>query len=319
MTYNTPVLIVTFNRPGNLKSILEQAYDYGVENFYIAIDGAKDSMGYNLSIENRAVLKEFSRDRSLRIKVWQRTENLGLAQSMLSAIDWFFSHESKGIILEDDLHLTKSFFEFAQNGLEIYKSNNDVFMVTGNQFLSAVGLPNGVSVANYPLIWGWATWSDRWTEFRNILDEFKVPKNYAKTKKHIYYFWKLGYLRSIRLQNQSWAILLATYMRFSNLVTVMPNSNLVSNVGFGGVSTNTLLPDKSLQIDATEVNILNFELTNVDDLTEFLESHVYRITLKHYLLSIKIVFFMVYRAASHKNLIESLNSLKIKSQNDQKT
>jgi hypothetical protein len=121
----------------------------------------------------------------------------------------------------------------------------------------------------------------------------------------------------MHLQNQSWAILLATYMRFSNLITVMPNSNLVSNVGFGGVSTNTLLPDNSLQIAVTEMKILKFELNNVNNLTEFLESNVYRISLKHYLLGVKIMFFMFYRKSSHKNLIELLKSLKIESRNEQ--
>jgi hypothetical protein len=319
MAYSIPVLIITYNRPSNLEKILDQTYSFGVRNFYIAVDGSKNRMDTEILSENGRIIKQFFDRKSIKVKVWFRTENLGLTQSMLSAIDWFFTHESKGIILEDDLQVTKSFFEFAQHGLEIYKSNNEVFMVTGNQFSSAVGPLNGVSVANYPLIWGWATWAYQWIEFRNILDKFKVPKNYAKTKRNIYYFWKLGYLKSMHLQNQSWAILLATYMRFSNLVTVIPNSNLVSNVGFGGVSTNTLLPDNSLQIAATEMKIIKFELTNVNNLTKFLESHVYRISLKHYLLGIKIMLFMFYRTSTHKNLIESLNALKIKSRNEQKS
>lgn len=317
MAFSIPVLIITYNRPTNLEKILDQTHSLGVRNFYIAVDGSKNHMDTEILSENRRIIKQFSTRKSIKLKVWFRTENLGLTQSMLSAIDWFFTHENKGIILEDDLLVTKSFFEFAQHGLEIYKSNNDVFMVTGNQFSLAVGPPNGVSVANYPLIWGWATWSSQWIKFRKILDEFKIPKNNAKTKRHIYYFWKLGYFRSMHLQNQSWAILLATYMRFSNLITVMPNSNLVSNVGFGGVSTNTLLPSNSLQIAATEMKILQFELNNVNNLTEFLESNVYKISLKHYLLGVKIMFFMFYRKSSHKNLIELLKSLKIESRNEQ--
>jgi len=317
MEHNLPVLVVTYNRPDNLGKMLNQISTLGIKKIYIAIDGPKNGTDSVIVSKNSKTIQQFIDRRYLNIKVWFRSENLGLVQSMLSAIDWFFSHENRGIILEDDLNLTKSFFEFAEHGLEIYESNSEIFMVTGNQFFSEVGPRNAVSIANYPLIWGWATWSSRWQKFRNTLDESKVPKNNAKIKNNVYFFWKMGYIKSVNLQNQSWAILLATYMRFSKLISVVPNSNLVSNVGFGEASTNTLLPNNFLQIAATETKISNFVITNAKNLTQLLEQKIFRISLKHYLLFFKIMLYSLNRASSQHNLIESLKALKIKSMKEQ--
>lgn len=318
MEIRPPVLIVTYNRPNSLENILNQSFAYGVRIFYVAVDGAKNNLETDLSVTINQVIDKFSSKNSIKIKIWYRDDNLGLTKSMLSAIDWFFSNESRGIILEDDLHLTKSFFDFTQMGLQMYESNKKVFMISGNQFSGLAGDVSGVSVANYPLIWGWATWSNRWSEFRINLDQFKVPKNEVSIKKNTYFFWRLGYLRSMYLQNQSWAILLATYLRFSNYISVMPNSNLVSNIGFGTGSTNTLVSNESLQKAAVEQRISIFEIENARNLNTFIEKNVYNISLKHYFLFVKILNMRLRTVFFDGSLINALNLLAVKSFRDQR-
>jgi hypothetical protein len=75
--------------------------------------------------------------------------------AIITAIDWFFESEPQGIILEDDLLVKSDFFDFVARGLDEFRNDASVWMISGDQFLPKDLESSKVSWSYYPLIWGW--------------------------------------------------------------------------------------------------------------------------------------------------------------------
>ena len=61
-----------------------------------------------------------------------QNKNLGCRKGVTAGIDWFFSNEEMGIILEDDCIPSLSFFQFCDQMLLEYQFNEKVFMISGH-------------------------------------------------------------------------------------------------------------------------------------------------------------------------------------------
>ena len=57
-------------------------------------------------------------------------------------IDWFFSYEAAGIILEDDCLPTEEFFRYCDVMLDKFKDNNKIYAISGNNFINSHHLKN---------------------------------------------------------------------------------------------------------------------------------------------------------------------------------
>jgi len=175
-------------------------------------------------------------------------KNLGTRFGIEAAVDWFFENEEMGIILEDDCLPAPSFFRFCSEMLTKYKDEEKVFLINGTNETAKKLSANTYSFKkitdfseDIAGIWGWATWRRAWKmhdksmsrlqEYKkNIVDDENL--NYEET------------LRNTRLKNMceqmeyildgknnTWDI----QLRFSTLINdglfVVPDCNLVSNIG----------------------------------------------------------------------------------------
>jgi len=89
------------------------------------------------------------------------TANMGCAPRMTSALDWFFAHTDRGIVLEDDCVPAPDFFPFCDELLERYRDDRRVVHISGETYATE---PAGESYyfSKYALTWGWATWKRAW-------------------------------------------------------------------------------------------------------------------------------------------------------------
>jgi hypothetical protein len=286
MIKNLPVLIIAFDRPNKLKNLLYTCYESGIRIFYIAIDGSlKNNIHRNELFET--TITEFQSRNPVILKVWNRKNNLGLALSVVTAIDWFFSYESSGIILEDDLEIRKNSIDFFKNSLEFFDARKDVLLVSGNQFFTNIEPQNGISVCNYPLIWGWATWKDRWLGFRESLMSPLQPHKAENLSKKVKYFLITSYSRALSTEINSWAILFATYSRFNNFLCICPNVNLVSNIGFDHSAVHTKSKSWPLNLEISELVVNDYSLDMNSSLNKLIERDVYKIKNRHVFFKIK--------------------------------
>ncbi|MFZ2303237.1 MAG: nucleotide-diphospho-sugar transferase, partial [Minisyncoccia bacterium] len=172
-------------------------------------------------------------------------DNLGCKKGVSSAISWFFDNVEEGIILEDDCLPDSSFFSFCEELLNKYRNTDKVKMISGNNF--QFGKKYGDAsyyFSNFPHIWGWATWRRAWKEYdieMKTYPDFKknnriaqIFKNKKMQKYWINFFDKL-YTNKI----DTWDGQLVYSIYDKNGVTILPNVNLISNIGFGGNATHT--------------------------------------------------------------------------------
>ena len=82
-----------------------------------------------------------------------RESNLGLANSLISGINEVFTKSTTAIILEDDIVVTKYFLNYMNKSLIEFKSNNNIFSITGYSFKNKIN-SNDVYVFNRFMSWG---------------------------------------------------------------------------------------------------------------------------------------------------------------------
>ena len=109
---NTAVLLIVFNRPDTTIQSLNAIRKAKPQRLYIAGDGPRDKTKSELEKINkvREIVKNI--DWPCEDKTLFRDKNLGCKKGVSSAITWFFEHEDKGIIIEDDCLPNLEFFAF---------------------------------------------------------------------------------------------------------------------------------------------------------------------------------------------------------------
>tara|TARA_Y100000589_G_C27199303_1_gene648701 strand:+ start:13389 stop:14393 length:1005 start_codon:yes stop_codon:yes gene_type:complete len=153
------VLILAYNRFEKFSRCIKTLYEQGIKKIYVSIDGPKN----NLDLINQEKIKRLciSNKYNLDIKLNQFKKNYGCRKGPINGISWFFLKNEYGVILEDDVILSRSCLKVF---LLLLKENldRDEFMsissfneYTNKQIESIYSIPVWRS-------WGWASWSDKW-------------------------------------------------------------------------------------------------------------------------------------------------------------
>jgi hypothetical protein len=275
---NVAVLIICFKRSDNVRKLLTSICEQGVTKVYLAIDGPRDSgisIGDLIESESREIARRYCVD----FHIWKRETNLGPAVSVITAIDWFFSFEKAGIILEDDLVISSDLLQYFEVMLDRFESNQDVMMLSGTQFVNSKDSEE-FRWTSYPVIWGWASWSDRWDLYRDrisLLNRSKIEGT-SKEKR----FWKTGLRRCSSGIQDAWDIPLAVSQLAAQKKTILPPVNLISNHGADEFAGNTVVDAWPLGMEIGQLpkNYLYFKLDikNLDaSLDAFIRSEVYNL------------------------------------------
>jgi len=231
----------------------------------------------------RSYLSKLSESSEASFFIWERTENLGIAVSVITAIDWFFSHEHQGVILEDDLEFSDSFIEYSSSALSFFADNMDIQIISGNRY--DVNRSNVPVLVSYPQTWGWATWRDRWLQIRKDLEQLP-DKRVSASNSAVWNFWQIGHARVWAGFIDTWDLLVAFSILRRGKYCLLPPVNLVSNVGNDAHSTHT--KDASfpinypiMEIDPSIINFSTVELCSDTIANNFLERKVFRIKKRH--------------------------------------
>lgn len=161
---DTAVLFLVYKRPDTTKRVFEVIRRARPSRLYIAGDGPRSEEDGETEKVQEARRIATSVDWGCEVKTLFRDENLGCKKAVNDAISWFFEYEDAGIILEDDILPSASFFPFMQTMLEMYKKDSRVMMVTGynikNQWKPIENSCYFFSMLGG--IWGWASWRRAW-------------------------------------------------------------------------------------------------------------------------------------------------------------
>lgn len=244
-SFKTPILLMIFNRPANTKKVFEAIEVAKPNKLYVAADGPRINNQEDeiLITETRKIIELINWPCELFTLF--RDENLGARYACTTAIDWFFEQEEEGIILEDDCVPNSGFFKFCSELLEKYRYDPRIMHISGTnlQFGNKRGNAS-YYFSSIPAVWGWASWRRVWKNYdpeMEMFEQFEQENqminifNDKKIAKWVTDMARLIYEKKII----AWDYPLGFYVIINNGLSIVPNVNLVSNIGFGNQSTHT--------------------------------------------------------------------------------
>ena len=259
----TAVLFLVFNRLDTTKDVFQAIRQAKPPRLYIAGDGARadnDSDGRNVKAVRDYIMQNI--DWGCEVKTLFRDSNLGCKYAVSGAITWFFENEENGIVLEDDCLPSQSFFWFCEELLESYKNDMRVWHISGNNFQENIQRGDAsYYFSQYNHIWGWASWANRWSMYDVEMKSFELFDSQKKIysvfgAKDIQNYWlsifRKVYLGQIDTWDYQW-----TYTVLANSgLSILPNKNLISNIGFGMDATHTKdLDSQHSKIPKTDLTV----------------------------------------------------------------
>ena len=240
-----PVVLLGYRRPELTARVFASIRAARPSTLILVMDGPKpgDVIDAKRVADTRLTVERVDWD--CAVHRFYARENMGLKRRVSSGLDEAFSIVDQAIILEDDCLPSPDFFPFATELLHRYASDERVGIVSGSQRL------RGARASEYSYdfsadvrIWGWATWARTWRGFSESGDLEATFSPEAASELSLK-FAKGARRKSMRsmmasiAQLDSWALPFAIHCVEKGYVNPVASANLISNVGFGELSTHT--------------------------------------------------------------------------------
>lgn len=257
----TPVAFIIFNRPDTTERVFAEIARARPTKLLVVGDGARTNR------EGEAAKVAATRDIIKRVD-WPcevltnfSDVNLGCKVRVSSGLDWVFEQVPEAIILEDDCLPHPTFFRFCQELLERYRDDQRIGMISGDNFQFGHKInDDSYYFSNINHIWGWATWRSRWQHdydvelklWPKVRDEGRMGDWFgAKIEQTVLYDnFEMVYHNKIDTWDYQWHF----GSRLNGRIAVMPNVNLVSNIGFGVGATHTVGASEYANLPLQNIN-----------------------------------------------------------------
>ena len=266
-----PVLLMTFNRLEETKRSFAQIKRAKPEKLYISGDGPRP--GNTTDTPKVRATREYilnNIDWKCEVKTLFREKNLGCREGVATAIDWFFSQEEEGIIIEDDIVVSDSFFKFTSELLDYYRNDTRIMCITG------VNHQDNIKRGKYSYyfsqlnhVWGWASWRRAWKQYRIV--EKKIPELITAIKnnqcpgfshnKIANFMWQHNLINAYNSVVDTWDYIWTFAVLINSGLTCTPNVNLIEHIGYGADSTHIKQP---LDFTVLQRHEMSFPLEHPD-------------------------------------------------------
>lgn len=244
-TTKSPILFLVFNRPDTTLRVFEQIRNAQPKKLYIAADGPRENNDNDKEKCNKVKEIVSKVDWDCEIETLYREKNLGCKYAVSSSITWFFEKEEKGIILEDDCLPSIDFFRFCDEMLCYYEDDTRVRFITGSNFQNGIKRSDATYYfSKLSHVWGWASWRRVWKDYDVELKKYESV-DYQLLFKNIFSLeilaedWSTIFSNLLQNKINTWDYQLAITNMFNNGLSVIPNVNMISNIGFGNDATHT--------------------------------------------------------------------------------
>ncbi|MDX5421250.1 MAG: nucleotide-diphospho-sugar transferase [Hymenobacteraceae bacterium] len=245
---HTPVLLIIFNRPHTTQKVFDRIRQLKPSKLYVAADGPRPHVATDAErcAEARRIVEQV--DWECEVKTLFQEKNLKCGVAPSTAITWLFEHEETGIILEDDCVPSESFFWYCQELLEKYKHDTRIMHISGNNYLNGWRRDSDYSYyfSDKVNAWGWATWRRAWQLFDFNLKFYPELKEKGYLKglflnkfEETYRLSKLEEAYSSISNGDIWDYQWEFTVYSNSGLCIVPEVNLVRNIGFGEDATHT--------------------------------------------------------------------------------
>jgi glycosyltransferase involved in cell wall biosynthesis len=211
---------------------------------YIFSDGAKTPQDQQKVAEVREIIHNVDGFKS--VKVIDRKENAGLANSVIAGVSQLIKDYGQVIVFEDDLVSSPHTLTYFNDALNRYRTTEKVMHIGAYMYpLKAENLPE-TFFYRAATSWGWATWARAWENFEpnidKLISQFDHQKKSAFAIDNTMNFWKQ--MQEFKKgKNNSWAIRWYASIFLKGGLTLNPSQSLVNNIGHDGTGVHSGMND----------------------------------------------------------------------------
>jgi hypothetical protein len=234
-----------FNRPASTGRVFDAIASAKPSQLLVIADGPRHGRAdeQERCAATRAIIERV--DWQCDVRTNYASVNLGCKRRVSSGLDWVFETVDEAIILEDDCLPDPTFFAYCDQLLEEYRNDDRIAMISGDNFQPrSRKYSYSYYYSRYTHIWGWASWRRAWRHYdvelrlwpliresevlRDILGSASAARGWRDIFDAVY---------DGRIDTWDYQWTFACWMR--NALSILPNVNLVENIGFGEYATHT--------------------------------------------------------------------------------
>jgi hypothetical protein len=268
MSLPRPVALFFFNRPRHLERVFARVREVKPAHLMLVCDGPRrDVAGEADAVQAcRDVVERI--DWPCEVTRLYAEENMGCRDRIASGIRATFDRYESAIFLEDDCLPKPSFFGYCDELLQRYEADDAVAFISGTRFIR---LPKPIDDASYqfcrmPLVWGWASWRSAWEGYDALMPSWP---NHEQAIRHklMHATRSLDESIALRVTNSvvsaftncyrqtlnTWDHPLAYHLMMQDRRCIIPRDNLVTNIGFGPLSTHSGRIPTQVSLTASDI------------------------------------------------------------------
>lgn len=269
--FTTPIALIVFNRLETATQVFNEIRKIRPKKLFVIADGPR-----NLQEAEQCKLVRNLIDEGVNweCEVYKNYSdiNLGCKKRTASGLDWFFQQVEEGIIFDDDCLPDQSFFGYCQELLEKYRNDKRVMHISGSNFQiynKSFKVTESYYFSKIPQVWGLATWRRAWQHYDLEMKSWpEVRKNNLLLKtifddERSISNWDACLQECYEGKNDHWDYQWMYTCWVQNGLSISPQVNLVTNIGFGVAATHTkkvnhkyILPSKALVLPLTHPKLL---------------------------------------------------------------
>ena len=252
---DTGLAFFVYRRPDHTQRVIDSIKANGFRSIYVFQDGLREKDREAHGDEWRRVSEVIRQLEDLpdaHVEIHISDHNKGLANSIVSGIDYVLQRHETVVALEDDIVLSKSYHRYMDQCFETYKDTPRVMAIAGGWPDSVMGDKD--YRAHYPydayFAYGgsseaFGTWRDRWKKYRQGTDYAReVVSDPAKCELMLSRGgdWVLRLLRQEAKHPgnlDTWATYWSTLELLEDGVSVIPVDALSVDIGRDGTGTNS--------------------------------------------------------------------------------
>ncbi len=259
MSLSTPVGFIIFNRPDLTEKVFAAIAQAKPQKLFVIADGPRFPEEVEKCKQTRAIINKVNWDCEVLTNF--SDTNLGCGRREASGFDWVFSQVEEAIFLEDDTLPAPSFFSFCEAMLERYRHDQRIMHINGDNSVNQDRTSDSYYFSKYMHGWGWASWQRAWQPYDYYMKTWPEFKQAGLLKQVCEDPYEQKYWTAIFEQmyqdpqvidtwDYQW-----TYTCWSQGgLTIAPNKNLISNLGFNRPdAAHTVGDDPRSQLSTTDI------------------------------------------------------------------
>ena len=250
--FNTPILLITFNRPSHTRRVLEAILTANPKDLYVFQDGAREGNEADVvkCQQVRDVIDELTMHcASCIVHRNYSPINLGCGPGPMTGINWFFENVEQGIVMEDDCFAHPDFFPYCEELLNRYKGT-DVKFINATLYHNRWHCDASYDFSHYMVTGAWASYREVWQGFDLDLQNWDAWRFRRQVKmltgsrtEANWWYWKVKEIQQDHNKKSYWDYQMQMHLFRQGALTIHPCRNLISNIGFDEAGTHTLSND----------------------------------------------------------------------------